>query len=126
MRPAALGLLLLGCGCAPLGSFFLVVEAPLRVPDPCNALRVEVRRGDAAGPVRYDHTYDLKGGPDFPLTLEVNAAKTEDLAPSTLHVSVWALKGAALVAPWSLGSGDVTATAKAEPTLTISLCDCAR
>ena len=97
------------------------MEAPLRVHDPCNALRVEVRREDAAGPVRYDHTCDLKGGPDFALTLEVNTAKTVDLAPSTLHVSMWALKGSALVAPWSLESGDVTATAKAEATLTISL-----
>lgn len=108
-------------GCAPAGSFFLRVDAPLRVPADCDALRVEVRQGDATGAVQLDHTYDATRVTSFPLTLEVQLASTRNLAPQSLHVSTWALKGSALAASWAQGSGDIQVESHASPTLVLSL-----
>lgn len=112
-------------GCGPVSAVWVRVEAPLLVPDDCDSLELEVRRG-ADGPVVYAHTYDLSGGPAFPLTLSLTTDNPENLGEEALVVEVSALKGGALARPWARATQGVSLREGRVTEVVVELCDCAR
>ena len=114
--------LLLLCGCGPEAALWLRVEAPLLVPDQCDALTVSAT---AQGRTLLEKTYPLASNKPFPNTvmLFTNSAKDVDV---DLSVQVRALKAGALAAPWAQATQTVALSAHQTTGLTLSLCDCSR
>ncbi|MBK7864903.1 MAG: hypothetical protein IPJ65_41160 [Archangiaceae bacterium] len=110
--------------CGPQAVLFLRVEAPLVVPDQCDALQVRVRRDSALAMPAIDTTFSLLNGPQFPLTLDVQARQPSDFEPRTLFVEVNALKDSAPAFEWAHGSAQTTLHDGAVSPVLIKLCDC--
>jgi hypothetical protein len=116
MRVAAL---LCCMACGPQAAIWLTIEAPLRVPDQCDALRVQATEH---GTVVFDQVYTPLST-QFPQTLTLEST-TRAMLGGDVTVNVAARKSGALAAPWSQATGTVTLeTGKLAP-LTIRLCQC--
>jgi hypothetical protein len=125
VKPRALALaLLLGLArCAPDAVLHLRVEAPLVVPQECDALDVKVTRNDGSGAVLFDQRYDLSNGPSFPLSLNL-LTEEQNLGEPGVTAQVAALLGGADARPWSKGSGSMVLARGQISTLVLRLCDC--
>src|SRR5688500_3006069 len=89
--------------CGPAAAVWLRIEAPLAVPEECDALDVEVRRGRTDGDVSFQKTYDLSSGPAFPLTLSLTTDKAQDVGGEGFVIIATARKGESLSKTWSRG-----------------------
>jgi len=104
MKHLAVAALVLATGCGPDAAIWLKVEAPLHVPDECDGLRVEARRGLSDGPVIFEQTYHQASDQQFPLTLSLGNTNPANLGEAGVTVSAAALKGGELARPWAQGS----------------------
>jgi hypothetical protein len=123
MRPLAGLALLVAAGCQQDAAIFLTVEAALRVPDECDGLRVEARRGPADGPVIFEQTWASPRA-QFPLTLALTNSNPENLGEAGVTVTATALKDGELARPWARGSGWTTLEKGRTAQLVVTLCDC--
>lgn len=118
--------LLLAPSCGPAAALWLRVEAPLLVPAECDALEVRVVKldeGGSAQTVSFEQRYDLRDGPEFPLTLALTAPSSFDLS-TPLRLGVRALREGQLARPWASHEGEVTLEAGRTKEVVIELCDC--
>lgn len=105
LLPLVLGLALGGCG--PQAAVWLRVEAPLRVPDHCDEVRVAARWDEPAGPLAFEKTWRLDGVEQFPLTLTLTADEAGE--PGRIFVEVTGLKEGEVAPPgagWAEGTGE--------------------
>lgn len=93
-------------GCGPAAALWLRVEAPLRVPEECDALEVTAVR-EVDGKTAFTKSFNLSKGPAFPLTLTLEEP-SPTRASETLNVNVRALKAGQLATPWSEATQTVT------------------
>lgn len=102
---------------------WLHIEAPLRVPEDANALRVEVEAA-GSGKMQLERVYDLSTGPSFPLTLSL--VEDEPLASTDRGrvVRVWALRDGTVARSWSHASREFELTEGHVVDVPIELCDC--
>jgi hypothetical protein len=123
IRAALLGAALMSfLGCGPEAALWLEVEAPLRVPDECDAIEIEVRREDGAT-IAAQRLFTLQSGPAFPLTLALPTSNPENVgAPLSLRVR--ALKDAQLARPWAESTTSVTLRDGELNPIVVRLCDC--
>ena len=110
-------------GCGPDAAVWLRVEAPLQVPEECDTLEVKVHRGAADGPLSFEGRYPLGTDQSFPATLSLRNDSQENLT-QTLTISVRALKGEALAAPWSSAEATAQLRAREWTPVSVALCDC--
>jgi len=90
--------------CGPAAGAWVTIEAPLRVPDQCDSVRVTATRG--ADEV-FNSARVIPAGQQFPQTLSLYTSKPADVGPE-LTVTVVALKGGQPSTAWSTGSATVT------------------
>ena len=115
MRRAAL---LLWCACGPQAALYVTIEAPLKVPEQCDAVRVVANE---RGTQLYDQRFELDSG--FPQTLTLTPT-ARDMIGGDVTVTVTAFKGTARSTAWSEGSAVATLAAGALTPVTVRLCDC--
>lgn len=120
-----LGVVATCVGCGPEAALWVRVEAPLLVPDECDAVQVSVELAEET--VRlYDKVYDLSSGPPFPLTLALSTSDSDRLERD-LTVTATALKGGELARPWATMQGTTRLRAGEIVQVLLQLCDgCAR
>lgn len=113
-------------GCGPEAALWVRIEAPLRVPEDCDALELRVIRLEGAvESVAYGRLYSLSEGPQFPLTVALTAGRSFDLE-RPLTVSARALLGDSLAKPWAATTASVQLSSGRTVELTLELCDCSR
>jgi hypothetical protein len=106
-------LLLVASACGPRGGLWLRFEAPLRVPDQCDQLQVDVWRGAEAGPSLFHASYALDASRPFPMTLALTTRDAADFdVADGMTVTGIALLGQTAVATGTgstaLQSGELT------------------
>jgi hypothetical protein len=114
-------MLLLALGCGPSSGLYLRVGAPLRIPEDCDGLSVQVKKGSA---VLFEHRYALSNKLEFPVTLNLVTDSTAD-EQQPLALTVKALHGTGLAAPWSTRTVPVSLVHHQVTPLDVKLCDCA-
>ena len=97
-------LLLALAACGPSAGAWVTIEAPLRVPDQCDSVRVTAARG--ADEV-FNSARVIPAGQQFPQTLSLYASKPADVG-AELTVTVVALLGGQPATSWSTASTTVT------------------
>ena len=116
---ALAALLLVACG--PQTALWVRVEAPLLVPDDCDALQLDVTRPD--GSSAFTKSYDLTQGPSFPLTLSLSAETSADVGVA-LSVEAQALKAGTLARTWAKKTTQVTLTKGELTPVVVQICEC--
>ncbi len=120
----ALGALLL-CACgSPAAVLWVRVEAPLLVPEQCDALTLRTRSSPSEAPF-WEERFSLLEGPSFPLTLSLQELDEAHVG-RTLTVEAEAFLGEARSAQWAFVQGTVTSQASRLVSLTLRMCDCER
>jgi len=110
--------LLCGVACGAPPALYLHVEAPLRVPETCDAAAVTVQRGSTTA---FAQTFDLSAmHVEFPLTLLLEVGSEQDVG-APLEVTVSALKNGAPAEAWATSQQRVTLEASGLTSATISL-----
>ncbi|MGA9521372.1 MAG: hypothetical protein WBV82_07910 [Myxococcaceae bacterium] len=127
MRPAfkALAALVVlgvsGCG-GPEAAVYLRIEAPLRVPEDCDEVRIEAR-WEGSDEVAYEQSFPLgSDGPDFPLELSLTADTLE--RGDALRVRAEALLGGERAKPWSEATTRVELVRNEMTPVVLKMCDC--
>jgi hypothetical protein len=107
--------------CGPQTALWIRVEAPLLVPDDCDALQLSVTRPD--GSSAFAKSYDLSQGPSFPLTLSLSADTNADVGVA-LNVEAQALKAGALARTWAARTTQVTLVRGQLTSMVVPICEC--
>lgn len=117
---AALGLWTLS-GCGPDAALWVRVEAPLVIPEACDAVDLTVTRLD--GHVAFAETRDVSGLPRFPLTLML-ANEVAANVSAQFEVRVVALKAGQRARPWAEAAATTTLERGKTTEVLLKLCDC--
>jgi hypothetical protein len=102
VKRALVVLVLAACG--PESGAWVTIEAPLRVPDQCDSVRVSATLG---GKNIFDSARVIPAGQQFPQTLALYSAQAADEGKA-ITVEVTALLGGNEAAAWSKASANVT------------------
>lgn len=121
MKPAVLALAL--CACGPQSAAWLRIEAPLRVPQDCDAVELTATRVSDAQLIYQSH-HALGSGPPFPLELALVTDDRRNLGRESVELTVRALKGLELAAPWSSRTLRFDLVAHQWSDVTVEVCDC--
>ncbi len=121
-RSALFALVLIGLsGCGPESALYLRIEAPLRVPEDCDEVKVEARWEDT-GAVAYERSFRLEEDTQFPLELSLTAESIEGAGALTVRAE--AFLGGARARPWSDATSRVELVSREMTTVVLKMCDC--
>ncbi len=108
-------------GCGPDAAVLLRIEAPLRVPEECDALRVKaVRTSDGETIYEAEHAVEVQ----FPMDLLLTTTNEENLGIRRVEISAEALKSGARARPWSSAVIQIDLVEGRTEGARIELCDC--
>ena len=119
-RRLALVLLLAG-GCGPSAALLVRIEAPLRVPEECDALHLVAVRGEG-GPTVFERTYPLSRS--FPLELSLTTENEDNLGTGRILITAEALLAGKLAQAWATRTAPATLREGQVSELRLPLCDC--
>jgi hypothetical protein len=108
-------------GCGPEAAVWLRIEAPLRVPDECDELRIEAR-WEGADAIAWEKRFALENGPGFPLDLSLTADSLE--GEGTLILRAEAFLDGERARPWSETTTRVELVRREMTPAVLKLCDC--
>jgi hypothetical protein len=109
---------LLFAACGPEAALFVTVQAPLRVPDQCDAVQISaVERGTQL----YDQTFMLSE--QFPQTLTLEST-ARAMVGGDVTVTATALKSGAPATSWATASATMTLVSGKLTPVTVQICDC--
>jgi hypothetical protein len=121
LKKLSLGLLFLAAGCGPSPVLYVRVEAPLLVPEACDALQMQIRRENNTS---FEKKFDLAAlKVQFPLGLLLDADAMAKL-DGQFRISVSALKNGSLAKPWATREAVATLDRRKLTSVTVELCDC--
>lgn len=120
--PLLLMLALFLGACGPDAGVWVRVEAPLRVPEEADGLRLTVRR--ASGAVALEQTWDLAAVGDFPQTLALYEEQLRDPEAGALELEVWVLHQGAPAASWAHATARTSLRDGRMEEVVLKVCDC--
>jgi hypothetical protein len=103
--------------CGPEAALFVTVEAPLRVPDQCDAVQIGA---DERGTELFNQTFMLSA--QFPQTLTLESTARE-MVGGDVVVTATAMKGGAQATSWASASATATLESGKLTPVTVRICD---
>ena len=103
--------------CGPEAALFVTVEAPLRVPDACDAVQISAAE---RGTQLFNQTFMLSA--QFPQTLTLEST-SRAMVGGDVVVTATALKNGAQATSWSTASKTATLESGQLTPVTVEICD---
>jgi hypothetical protein len=116
VKPLCAVLALAACG-GPEAALYVTIDAPLRVPDACDAVEISASE---RGATLFDQTFSLSA--QFPQTLTLESTQRMQVG-GDVTVTVTALKAGAPATSWSTASTTVTLVSGQLTPVTVQICD---
>jgi hypothetical protein len=110
-------MLLALAACGPEAALYVTVEAPLRVPDQCDALEISATE---RGTQVFDQTFMLSA--QFPQTLTLESTQRAQVGGDVV-VAATALKGGSPATSWATSHRTATLESGTLTPVTVMICD---
>jgi len=109
---------LLALSCGPEAALFVTIEAPLRVPDQCDAVFVSAAEHDE---LLFSNTYALST--QFPQTLTLESTARTQVG-GDVTVTVTAQKDGGPATAWATATATATLESGKLTPVTVRICEC--
>lgn len=106
------------CACGPEAALYVTIDAPLRVPDACDAVHIVASEH---GQSLYDQTFMLTAA--FPQTLTLTSTERTQVGGDVL-VEATALKSGADATSWAHASATATLVSGKLTPVIVQICEC--